>query len=130
MAYRSFSQGGRFNATDFTDDSKRILNQGASVIEQIRALGEVKTQQSALLANNMQREFNASKASLDSAYRARIEQMEAVERIRRREADQRLTIASKDKQFADQQGKKALDCLLYTSPSPRDGLLSRMPSSA
>ena len=24
----------------------------------------------------------------------------------------------------------ALGCLLYTSPSPRDGLLSRMPSSA
>ena len=24
----------------------------------------------------------------------------------------------------------ACDCLLYTSPSPRDGLLSRMPSSA
>ena len=27
-------------------------------------------------------------------------------------------------------GKKYLICLLYTSPSPRDGLLSRMPSSA
>ena len=26
--------------------------------------------------------------------------------------------------------KLLLDCLLYTSPSPRDGLLSRMPSSA
>ena len=26
--------------------------------------------------------------------------------------------------------KLAFDCLLYTSPSPRDGLLSRMPSSA
>ena len=25
---------------------------------------------------------------------------------------------------------KIKDCLLYTSPSPRDGLLSRMPSSA
>ena len=25
---------------------------------------------------------------------------------------------------------KSLICLLYTSPSPRDGLLSRMPSSA
>ena len=25
---------------------------------------------------------------------------------------------------------KDCDCLLYTSPSPRDGLLSRMPSSA
>ena len=26
--------------------------------------------------------------------------------------------------------KKRYSCLLYTSPSPRDGLLSRMPSSA
>ena len=26
--------------------------------------------------------------------------------------------------------KKYKSCLLYTSPSPRDGLLSRMPSSA
>ena len=25
---------------------------------------------------------------------------------------------------------KSMACLLYTSPSPRDGLLSRMPSSA
>ena len=28
------------------------------------------------------------------------------------------------------QGAKYSACLLYTSPSPRDGLLSRMPSSA
>ena len=28
------------------------------------------------------------------------------------------------------QGAKFYGCLLYTSPSPRDGLLSRMPSSA
>ena len=27
-------------------------------------------------------------------------------------------------------GAQSTDCLLYTSPSPRDGLLSRMPSSA
>ena len=27
-------------------------------------------------------------------------------------------------------GRDAMRCLLYTSPSPRDGLLSRMPSSA
>ena len=26
--------------------------------------------------------------------------------------------------------QQVIDCLLYTSPSPRDGLLSRMPSSA
>ena len=30
----------------------------------------------------------------------------------------------------DAHGAEATDCLLYTSPSPRDGLLSRMPSSA
>ena len=29
-----------------------------------------------------------------------------------------------------QNAARAYDCLLYTSPSPRDGLLSRMPSSA
>ena len=29
-----------------------------------------------------------------------------------------------------QQGRNSRTCLLYTSPSPRDGLLSRMPSSA
>ena len=30
----------------------------------------------------------------------------------------------------DESGIDRQDCLLYTSPSPRDGLLSRMPSSA
>ena len=30
----------------------------------------------------------------------------------------------------DQLKQNATNCLLYTSPSPRDGLLSRMPSSA
>ena len=29
-----------------------------------------------------------------------------------------------------QNAEKVNGCLLYTSPSPRDGLLSRMPSSA
>ena len=31
---------------------------------------------------------------------------------------------------AELEGKSRTACLLYTSPSPRDGLLSRMPSSA
>ena len=33
-----------------------------------------------------------------------------------------------EKKLAEYQQR--MDCLLYTSPSPRDGLLSRMPSSA
>ena len=32
--------------------------------------------------------------------------------------------------YADDLGYGDISCLLYTSPSPRDGLLSRMPSSA
>ena len=32
--------------------------------------------------------------------------------------------------YAKLLGVQIQDCLLYTSPSPRDGLLSRMPSSA
>ena len=34
------------------------------------------------------------------------------------------------RRFADLINQRAIFCLLYTSPSPRDGLLSRMPSSA
>ena len=33
-------------------------------------------------------------------------------------------------QYKDGIVKEHISCLLYTSPSPRDGLLSRMPSSA
>ena len=33
-------------------------------------------------------------------------------------------------QILDKKPKPVANCLLYTSPSPRDGLLSRMPSSA
>ena len=35
-----------------------------------------------------------------------------------------------DKKRANAEYAANRDCLLYTSPSPRDGLLSRMPSSA
>ena len=34
------------------------------------------------------------------------------------------------KQLGEIRNEFSTDCLLYTSPSPRDGLLSRMPSSA
>ena len=41
------------------------------------------------------------------------------------------TIASRTRQKIANKGvHQSLICLLYTSPSPRDGLLSRMPSSA
>ena len=46
--------------------------------------------------------------------------------IARRYGEQSEKEKDKDKDL----GEELSDCLLYTSPSPRDGLLSRMPSSA
>ena len=40
------------------------------------------------------------------------------------------TVADKAEFAAFQAFARTRNCLLYTSPSPRDGLLSRMPSSA
>ena len=47
----------------------------------------------------------------------------------------RVYNARLDRQIANQERRisdidQSISCLLYTSPSPRDGLLSRMPSSA
>ena len=38
--------------------------------------------------------------------------------------------AEKGEEATDELVLGVISCLLYTSPSPRDGLLSRMPSSA
>src|SRR5664279_6330457 len=38
--------------------------------------------------------------------------------------------AARERPMAREAGRNRPTCLLYTSPSPRDGLLSRMPSSA
>ena len=43
----------------------------------------------------------------------------------------KLDKADKDKkEESGSSTEESKNCLLYTSPSPRDGLLSRMPSSA
>ena len=51
-------------------------------------------------------------------------------RDRFREADVDREALMDEIRGAIQEKMKSVDCLLYTSPSPRDGLLSRMPSSA
>ena len=42
----------------------------------------------------------------------------------------KIGLASPEKIRSWSYGEVKKPCLLYTSPSPRDGLLSRMPSSA
>ena len=46
------------------------------------------------------------------------------------EIDVRLSSDKVPVIFHDDEVNRTTNCLLYTSPSPRDGLLSRMPSSA
>ena len=50
--------------------------------------------------------------------------------IRETDSERALRIKSEKKEKAEQKKKEADACLLYTSPSPRDATLSRMPSSA
>ena len=50
--------------------------------------------------------------------------------IKLEQAELRKERAEKQRNFLEQIKLEKKICLLYTSPSPRDGLLSRMPSSA
>ena len=43
---------------------------------------------------------------------------------------QLLSTVSEEGVLTMEMKEQPMPCLLYTSPSPRDGLLSRMPSSA
>ena len=54
----------------------------------------------------------------------------ALEPINQPDIKKPIEITSIQKLDADQLRAMLQTCLLYTSPSPRDGLLSRMPSSA
>ena len=55
---------------------------------------------------------------------------EAIEHSYERAGDARVAPGGDDGDTPAAQRLQAMICLLYTSPSPRDGLLSRMPSSA
>ena len=67
-----------------------------------------------------------------AAQREAKKQKEAQERAERAAVAERARLAMERR---NNKGRAVVveeeeDCLLYTSPSPRDGLLSRMPSSA
>ena len=67
---------------------------------------------------------NSMRAKLSSKFVAEIE--ESIEPLVLFMPSQKETAAEEEETIA----ALAKRCLLYTSPSPRDGLLSRMPSSA
>ena len=94
-----------------------------------------------LADNEMRRARQAKAAMRDEGRQQRKEEEELAERKRKREHAQDWEKTRDDrignwrdfqkKEDAKKTKKKKMKvCLLYTSPSPRDGLLSRMPSSA
>ena len=71
--------------------------------------------------------FNGAYAFLGDA--DRIDAAEEIFRLKRRPREQTLSLVTDPRYWGEFVDLDAA-CLLYTSPSPRDGLLSRMPSSA
>ena len=73
---------------------------------------------------NTDSEYEARKSSLKSEM---IDEIDEITEQNHSKFQARLKL---DTDMQDIKDKQAKHCLLYTSPSPRDGLLSRMPSSA
>ena len=69
-------------------------------------------------------------AELQSEVQARTQEKELARTKTEETSAQVATLAQELAQIGQEREALGYDCLLYTSPSPRDGLLSRMPSSA
>ena len=67
-----------------------------------------------------------TKALTKNDYANKQAHVELAERMKKRDAGSAPTLGDRVAYVM----VKGASCLLYTSPSPRDGLLSRMPSSA
>ena len=98
----------------------------------LRSNNEDEAKAMLLVANEITKQMNVP-VMVNGAYKARTELMIAGITGGLRKAVKYITKQMFDrlKSGVDNTGtKKPVSCLLYTSPSPRDGLLSRMPSSA
>ena len=85
----------------------KILTEEMALRDQTRAFHQAKAQLEKEVAKNRNEELSATQDDLANRTDDVIEQI---------------------RDLPD--GEHSFGCLLYTSPSPRDGLLSRMPSSA
>ena len=91
------------------EDSGEVLAEDADVDEDSEASGYSDRVQKRI--KKLKYEFHEERRAKEQADRERLEAVDFAQRV-----------------FQENQNLRT--CLLYTSPSPRDGLLSRMPSSA
>lgn len=97
--FTSYLSGGSFSPITFTDDSKRILSQADDLIKKTQVLGEYRTQQAATLANNLNIEFERSKAYRDENYRRRQKQLEFNFKAQEQEGRQQELVAQQNTQM-------------------------------
>ena len=76
---------------------------------------------------NLSKIYRKSIGNLSKIYRKSIENLS---KIYRTSIENLSKVYRKSLEHVSKIYRRSIDCLLYTSPSPRDGLLSRMPSSA
>ena len=76
-------------------------------------------------------ELKTAQSKLDSLHRIMAKELEDLNEIESKGLKPFFykVLGSKEKQI-EKERQEYLTCLLYTSPSPRDATLSRMPSSA
>ena len=112
------------------EGASTVVNAGAAAVITVVATDTDDTEETATLVLN-----GDISGSVDVATTVNITSTEAstltitnIQEVATIAADALTSIDIAD--VADLNGATVTGCLLYTSPSPRDGLLSRMPSSA
>eukprot|EP01016_Furgasonia_blochmanni_P023338 TRINITY_DN2520_c0_g1_i1.p1 TRINITY_DN2520_c0_g1~~TRINITY_DN2520_c0_g1_i1.p1 ORF type:complete len:258 (-),score=71.51 TRINITY_DN2520_c0_g1_i1:48-821(-) len=93
-------------------------------MEELRIKNEEKLMKEKERERKLQIEAERKKREADE-----IQRLEDLER-KKREDEEAALLKQKEQEVLVQERERLKSCLLYTSPSPRDGLLSRMPSSA
>ena len=106
-----------------------VLHKNCSIAEQANAVKQVKKYESGVVRDpSTIRSTRTIKELKDLTEELNISGMPVVD-----DGQLKGIVTSRDFRYADDMGadvQSIMTCLLYTSPSPRDGQISRMPSSA
>ena len=115
---------------------KNLTEREEQVDELQQKLDEINVERSKLQTENktletrLQNEKNDKEVLQESLNNFEVDRMFQENQLLRDFSDRTLGILDNQTRFFTQTTKRQVVCLLYTSPSPRDATLSRMPSSA
>ena len=116
--------------------ARNEVDDAVSALAASRETEEESTRKATLFENNvdgLNKEIDRLKAEQEEALSALNQTVEEMRSERDGAVAESAAALEKASSFDDERSEMAAiisDCLLYTSPSPRDATLSRMPSSA